>query len=268
MKSKLKCFIVLFFISVPLMASSNARISKALHAVVDFIAPSFQNTDNITNAGTGAIVYDQSRGNFRGLGGDGIWQDMSTSSTAPTWLIDANIEASGNITLSDTGTDSQIIDSGLDMVQNAISATAEIACATGNPGFPDCGGTSEAIGVAFTPPTTGIFRACLTYTHSINAASSDHTSTTFRLKKTAANDSTSGVVSGNVDIRSGTSSASYSSNHATPIELCSNFSLVGGTKVAVRLFYIQDSLGTFNNQLIADVNGGIGNLHWTVYKLQ
>ena len=157
------------------------------------------------------------------------------------WYIDANIGgANPSLGTSNVSTYTGITDSGLDLVLNTGSQSAEIACASteASSGL-TCTG-DESVGLSFTIPRAGIYEVCGQFTHGIRIDSNgDSIQSTFQWVETPNNAQTisqegKGRVMSSFE---GEASAGYTSNF--PHNLCGilKFSSVG--KKTVRVFYEQ-----------------------------
>jgi hypothetical protein len=96
--------------------------------------------------------------------------DQAISVEKSGWYIDAQLGGT-NPVVSTVATSSytEITDAGLDMVLNTGSASAQIPCSSTNPSTGlTCAAGSESIGVAFTPPTAGVYEVCANVNGEVN----------------------------------------------------------------------------------------------------
>ena len=181
------------------------------------------------------------------------------------WYVDANIGA----TNFDLGTSAQstyidMSNSGMDLVKNDGSVSVGIACDA--PGTEEqeigdltCTGSEgdESNGITFAPPKTGVYKACVLFSHSANATSINNA---FQIVETPNNALT---ISQEGNDRA-TDRIDGISIH--PLRVCGIFTFTTIGQKTLRLYYEQVVTGVTNSSVIADRDGPTGqrDIHWTV----
>lgn len=184
------------------------------------------------------------------------------------WKIDASM-GGANAAI---GTSAQtsyvgITNSSLDLVLNPGSATAEIACATTTaPSGLTCSG-DESVGIAFTPPTSGDYLVCASFSHESSVSGGGAVATYWQLVETPINAQT---ISQEGKTRVESRNATPSGAVAVPVRLCGTFNFSSVSKKAIRLFYEQEvaaTIGSNNIRMDRGTSQGQRDTHWEVYPV-
>ncbi len=203
-----------------------------------------------------------------------------TSSTAYTadqaaWRVDANISGA-NPSPSGSSQSAYIgIENGsLTLTQNTGSATAWIPCSTTNDSSgTTCSAGSESVGVSFTIPKAGAYKACAEFTHVVSdngAATNANVDITWQLVETP-NAAQTISQEGKSRIKSGLTTQSVGGEERlyvlSPVNVCGTFEFTSSGRKTVRLMYEQVISGTVAaNAIYADAAGSNGqrDIHFTV----
>ncbi len=271
---KLSILLTLSLMSFSAVAFENQRYPLCADCF-NFAAPLVLGAETIGAPQVGLIVFDTNTGAFRGFTDSATWTDFSIPEL---WFVDANIGgANPQLGTSAVTAYSEITNSSLSMTQNAGSANVGIACASTNSstvGNLTCSSSSESVGVTFSIPETGYYRACAEFSHYKAPAgpSGARLSGTFQLIETPSN-ATTHTQLGNSRI---TSSSDYTGGavgniEMTPLNLCGTFHFSTTGQKTIRLMYELYFTGSVNgNQLMADISSADGqrDIHLMVWKLR
>lgn len=192
---------------------------------------------------------------------------------AQGWYVDASISgANPSLGTSSVTSYTGIENGSLTMTQNSGSAAVQIGCSSTNaPSGLTCSSGNESLSVAFTPPKSGTYRACVTANHYIDApAGSINVVSTFQIVETATNAQTV-LQEGKGKAMSGSVSISGDRREYRSVATCGDFVLSAGAQRMLRLMYETEISGTPDNHYIkADGDSVLGqpDVHWTVYPLQ
>lgn len=192
---------------------------------------------------------------------------------AQGWYVDASISgANPSLGTSSVTSYTGIENGSLTMTQNSGSASAQIGCSgTNAPSGLTCSSGNESLSVAFTPPKSGTYRACVTANHYIDApAGSINIVSTFQIVETAANAQTV-LQEGKGKAMSGSVIISGDRREYRSVATCGDFVLSAGAQRMLRLMYETEITGTPDNHYIkadGDTLLGQPDVHWTVYPLQ
>lgn len=172
------------------------------------------------------------------------------------WMIDANI-GGGSPTLATSSTYTEITNATLDLVINTStgSANAQIACASGTDSTGLTCSSNESVGVTFTNPFIGKFRACFTFAINISNGNNTH-----EIIETTPLSSAI-VQEGNAKTNSYTSNGTM--NARFPETNCSIFNFTNILRRTLRLEYEADIA---SSQLIIDRDPSTGqrDLHISI----
>lgn len=192
---------------------------------------------------------------------------------AQGWYVDASISgANPSLGTASVTSYTGIENGSLTMTQNTGSAGVQIGCSSTNaPSGLTCSSGNESLSVAFTPPKTGAYRACVTANHYIDApAGSINVVSTFQIVETATNAQTV-IQEGKGKAMSGSVSISGDRREYRSVATCGDFVLSAGAQRMLRLMYETEISGTPDNHYIkADADSVLGqpDVHWTVFPLQ
>lgn len=192
---------------------------------------------------------------------------------AQGWYVDASISgANPSLGTASVTSYTGIENGSLTMTQNSGSASAQIGCSSTNaPSGLTCSSGNESLSVAFTPPKSGTYRACVTANHYIDApAGSINIVSTFQIVETAANAQTV-LQEGKGKAMSGSVIISGDRREYRSVATCGDFVLSAGAQRMLRLMYETEITGTPDNHYIkadGDTLLGQPDVHWTVYPLQ
>lgn len=195
-------------------------------------------------------------------------QDIAVSPEQASWHIDANI-GGGNVSLG-TGAISSYTEvsfSSYDMVINSNkgSASAEIPCITTNASTGlTCSSSNESLGIAFVPPSSGLYEACFDFSTEFGNINTQHV--VYQLVETPNNAQTI-LQEGGIRLQSGGTSAS-SAPSSNPSKVCGTFNFSDTSKKTIRLMY--EKIATVGNpNLLGDRDGTAGqrDIHVTVRPL-
>jgi len=192
---------------------------------------------------------------------------------AQGWYVDASISgANPSLGTASVTSYTGIENGSLTMTQNSGSASAQIGCSSTNaPSGLTCSSGNESLSVAFTPPKSGTYRACVTANHYIDApAGSINIVSTFQIVETAANAQTV-LQEGKGKAMSGSVIFSGDRREYRSVATCGDFVLSAGAQRMLRLMYETEISGTPDNHYIkadGDTLLGQPDVHWTVYPLQ
>jgi hypothetical protein len=193
----------------------------------------------------------------------GFAPQASVMPAAQGWYIDANIGGS-NFTLGGATVSSftEMTDAGQDLVVNAGSAPAGIACSNGNAstvGTLTCPAGSESAGVTFNAPVTGSYEACFTlnYYYVLTAGS---VLAAFQVDRTSSSSSTTLQEGRQRIVKSATV---VSSSDQTGLEVCGVFPMNQGQNT-VRLKFRLGVSGTVSNSVLTDRTDYGRDMHVTV----
>lgn len=252
--------------------SAIAQTGDFVTEMMDFFAPSHNGTSNLGSSPVGSIIYDQSTGDFKGKADDGSWVSMSTSIEGNVWYVDANIGGgSPSLETSTISSFTGVTHTTLELTENSGSDTVYIACS----GTEEASGTTctgdESVGISFSIPNVGPYRACASFTHyAATDSAADLLDTYFQLVETPTNSQT---ISQNGKTRLGhrVGSGNTSANPlelSLPIRICGNFNFsTTGTKV-LRLMYAQNASGSpIASSILAAEDFADRDIHWEVYRV-
>ncbi len=175
--------------------------------------------------------------------------------------IDVSIGgANPDLGTADVTTYTGITDASLDLVINAGSRSAQIACAgtTESSGLV-CSAADESVGISFTIPHTGKYEVCSQFSHSSTGGTS--TNVVFQLVETPNNAQTiSQEGRGKQEVLMDTT------DQVSGFNLCGLFEFSSSGKKTVRLFREQDNTGAPTNILVLDRLATLGqrDLHFSV----
>lgn len=199
-------------------------------------------------------------------------QDIAVNTDQASWFIDANIGgANANLGTSNLSSYTEVADGGLDLVVNTAkgSAAAEIPCSAGtNSTGATCSGVFEHVGVAFVPPSAGLYEACFAFGHLVNTAANGAAYVTFQLAETP-NNSLTILQEGGDRVESGLLS-SVGIDARYPRRVCGTFSFSDSSKKTIRLMREQSFSGTVSaNNIVANrlATAGQYDIHVTVRPL-
>lgn len=164
------------------------------------------------------------------------------------WGVYALINGSANTSLSNTGSLSEITNSGLTLTAQSGSASVEIACASGTSSSgTTCVAANESLGIAFTP-TAGNYEVCADFTQLSAASGSDNSGgqAIYNLVETPNNaitDLQDGGQFSEYGLKSITAnSSSYSDYHG--VHVCGLFSFNDNSKRTIRIMYKASNTST------------------------
>jgi hypothetical protein len=192
--------------------------------------------------------------------------EVAVSNEQSSWFIDVNIGgANSSMGTTQVSSYSPLGDSNLDMVINSNkgSANAEIPCSGGvsSTGI-TCSGASEQIGIAFIPPSAGVFKICGEFSHQSNGSNAG-----FQLIETPNNSATI-LQEGGERINSFATSANSSGSSHFPHKVCGNFTFSDTSKKTIRLMYEQDNVATVGTVLgDRSSTSGQRDIHFSVVPL-
>lgn len=192
---------------------------------------------------------------------------------AQGWYVDASISgANPSLGTASVTSYTGIENGSLTMTQNTGSAGVQIGCSgTNAPSGLTCSSGNESLSVAFTPPKTGAYRACVTANHYIDSpAGSINVVSTFQIVETATNAQTI-IQEGKGKAMSGSVSMSGDRREYRSVATCGDFVLSAGAQRMLRFMYETEISGTPDSHVIkADADSVLGqpDVHWTVYPLQ
>ena len=179
--------------------------------------------------------------------------EQAVSPEQSSWFIDANIGgANANLGTSNLSSYTEVADGGLDLVVNTAkgSAAAEIPCSAGtNSTGATCSGVFEHVGVAFVPPSAGLYEACFAFGHLVNTAANGAAYVTFQLAETP-NNSLTILQEGGDRVESGLLS-SVGIDARYPRRVCGTFSFSDSSKKTIRLMREQLLAGAVGQNLIS-----------------
>ena len=178
-------------------------------------------------------------------------EDVAISNEQSSWLIDANIGGGNPVLGGTTSTYTEITDANLDLVINTSkgSAPAEIACPSGTASTGLTCASSESVGIAFIPPSSGAYEVCFAF--STNSTNGDVP--VYQIIETP-NNSTTVLQEGGERIQSGFSISS--GNTYFPHKLCGSFNFSDTSKRTLRVMYEKSTANTSN--LVGDRAGTAG----------
>lgn len=193
-----------------------------------------------------------------------INKTQAISNDQSSWFIDANIGGSNSsLGTGSVSSYSPINDGSLDLVLNTSkgSAGAEISCAPGTASSGlNCGGSNESIGIAFIPPSAGLYEACFDFTHYTDLAVNGLVFSTFQVIETP-NTSATILTEGGAKIMSGASYGTSANGglNSNAQKVCGTFNFSDTSKRTLRLMYEQTTIATVGqNDIRADRNAGYG----------
>lgn len=192
---------------------------------------------------------------------------------AQGWYVDASISgANPSLGTASVTSYTGIENGSLTMTQNTGSAGVQIGCSSTNaPSGLTCSSGNESLSVAFTPPKTGAYRACVTANHYIDSpAGSINVVSTFQIVETATNAQTI-IQEGKGKAMSGSVAISGDRREYRSVATCGDFILSAGAQRMLRFMYETEISGTPDSHYIkADGDTVLGqpDVHWTVYPLQ
>lgn len=188
--------------------------------------------------------------------------EVAVSNEQASWFIDANM-GGANIGLGTAAQSSyiEVQNVNLDLVNNTSkgSASVEIACAAGTASSgPNCGAAAESVGIAFIPPSPGLFEVCASYTQT----QTDSGDIVYQLIETSNLNATI-IQEGGMRL-----------NNTAPAGVilsslnCGTFNFADTSKRTIRLMYEKTST-TGNPNLVADrsATSGQRDMKWTVRPL-
>jgi hypothetical protein len=200
-------------------------------------------------------------------------ESIITNAETSAWHVDVNIGgANPAMSTASVTTYSAIVDAGLDMVLNNNSETAEIPCSGSNPptGL-TCSSGSEVVGVAFTIPKAGRYKACSGFSHLPGISVSSSSYTYFTLEEwnvTSSSKIQDGTERTGNGIQWNFASNNLTASFATSV--CSDFTFSSVGKKNILLMYEHSAGGTVTgNSLTADRSGTFGqrDIHFTVESM-
>ena len=202
-----------------------------------------------------------------------VGQQPAISLETQGWYIDANI-GGANPSLGSTTQASyvQISNGSLDLVNNPGSAQAQISCDGAAAEGLDCdtAAVNELIGIAFTPPRQGVYRACFAFSYNQVNDTSNRARTTFQLVETADNSSAIVTEGGERIQHYSVQGVAEVLDSALGMQLCGIFRFSAVSIKQIKLYYEQSVAGTPTaNEIVADrgVSFGQRDIHVTVYPL-
>lgn len=184
------------------------------------------------------------------------------------WHIDGNIGGTASFSLSTAAQAAYIgmDDANMDLVLNAGSADAQVACAgtTESSGL-TCTAANESNGISFKIPRTGKYLSCASFTHSLTLAAASNGATVFQVVETPNNAQT---ISQEGDSRI-FNQHDTNSEQSVPFRVCGDFEFASAGKKTLRLFYEQAITGTISASTVLASRTGIGqhDVHWEVYPI-
>lgn len=182
--------------------------------------------------------------------------ESAVNTDQASWFIDANI-GGGNANLGTASQSSyiEITGTSLDLVNNISkgSAHVEITCANGFPSIGNtCGANNESVGIAFIPPSSGLYEACFAFSHNTNSANG--MTSYFQVMETT-NTSSAIVSEGGQRIGGGHGNAIST---ISPQKVCGFFNFSDTSKKTLRLMYEQNATSGTVSSLMADRSSGDG----------
>lgn len=163
--------------------------------------------------------------------------EVAVSNEQSSWFIDANIGGAnpsmGTVPITSY---TYITDPSLDLIVNSNkgSANANIACAVGTASTgTTCTAANESIGITFTPPSSGLYEACFSFSDQLSSSSS--VVATYQLIETSDIASTI-LQEGNTRVSSGGVIAVSRAN-VTTNKICGEFNFPDSSKRTIRLAY-------------------------------
>lgn len=199
--------------------------------------------------------------------GDATWGTPTGVGTG--WYIKAALVA---VTDPDLGTSAVttytgLISADMTLTPAAGSAAVGTVCSTTNAattpstGATTCAAGSESIGINFTPPATGAYEVCISFTHRASVNSGAYAIPAFELVQTGTADQTISQEGGNrMDggSRALTIAGGTGAIVDTPFFMCSIFSLTTGAARAIRLMYEQAVSSPTSSEILMDGNTSSG----------
>lgn len=191
---------------------------------------------------------------------------------AQGWYVDASISgANPSLGTSSVTSYTGIENGSLTMTQASGSAAVQIGCSSTNaPSGLTCSSGNESLSVAFTPPKSGAYRACVTANHYIDApAGSINVVSTFQIVETATNAQTI-LQEGKGKAMSGSVSISGDRREYRSVATCGDFVFSSVGQKMLRLMYETEISGTPDSHYIkADADSVLGqpDVHWTIFPL-
>lgn len=172
--------------------------------------------------------------------------DVAVSPEQASWFIDASIGGE-TVSMGTTALSSytEITGTTLDLVNNSSkgSSNVEIACSSGTSSSGlTCGASSESLGIAFSPPYSGLYEACFSFGHYLNTTSGASAYVTFQLVETP-NNSTTIIQEGGDRVESGINSG-VGIDVRHPRKVCGTFNFSDTSKRTIRLMREQSFSGT------------------------
>ena len=196
-------------------------------------------------------------------------QPTSTINTSNGWFIDANIGgANPSVGTVAVTTYTGIENASLDMVLKSGSSTAKIPCsATNSATGLTCSVGNESIGVVFTPPKTGKYKACFEFSHYSSLNANSQVATAFQIVETTTNTQT--IIQeggGRLSQQTVTGSTDNNDNYK-PFSTCGIFTFNDTSEKTLRLMFEQAVGGTVvQSVILGDRSATLGqrDIHVTV----
>ena len=193
------------------------------------------------------------------------------------WYVDAAISgANPDLGTSNVTSYTGVTNSSLSLTQHSGSAAVQIACAsTEESSGTTCSSGNESVGISFSVPKAGVYRACAQFGvfQSIAATTTSYVSSVFQLVETQNNSQTilqQGKGTLEAGFREAPVGSSGDSQQTTPVSVCGIFSFASAGKKTVRVFYEQQVSGTVvSSQIQSDLDANLGQrqIHFYVVPL-
>ena len=187
--------------------------------------------------------------------------DVAVNNEQSSWFIDANM-GGANVGLGTSAMTSynELQSASIDLVLNTAkgSASAEIACASGNASIGLTCSSAESFGVAFVPPWAGLYEVCAAFSQS----QADGQDIVYQLAETS---NTSATIIQEGGMRQ---AGNGPTGNLIPYYNCGTFNFSDISKRTIRLMY-EKTATTANPTIIADRAAGSGqrDIKWTVRPL-
>lgn len=196
-------------------------------------------------------------------------QPISTINTSNGWFIDANIGgANPSVGTVAVTTYTGIENASLDMVLKSGSTTAKIPCsATNSATGLTCSVGNESVGVVFTPPKTGKYKACFEFSHYSSLNANSQVATAFQIIETTTNTQTIIQEGGGRLSHQTVTGGTDNNDNYKPFTTCGIFTFNDTSEKTLRLMFEQAVSGTVaQSVLLGDRSATLGqrDIHITV----
>jgi len=260
-------------------SSPNTTTVHALRTVAFFNYSSGGNKTFtlFTADGSGTVTLRNGSGNNRINFSITRWptaSELAVNTNSAAWRIDANISGAAVVlSTTDVASYTGMENASLTLTNNSQgTATAQIPCSSTNaPSGTTCSSGSESLGVVFTPPRAGVYRACAAFTHYLGMNSGGQGQAAFQIVETATN-AQSIVQEGNERVNSGDAKGGTDSGASSkPVRVCGTFRFADTAARALRVMYEFDLIsGTSSaHQILADASSSVGqrDFHMEVWPI-